>query len=833
MQRMIAIDGHSLLYRAFYALPDFTTKSGQNTGAIYGFNLMLEKTLSDYQPDYVFVAFDSAKPTFRHEIFEDYKAHRPPMPEELRGQVDLSKKLLDHLGIPHIAVDGIEADDLIGTISKLAKKWEVEYLILTGDRDSLQLVDDTCNVLLTKKGISEVIRYDVNKVKEDYSITPDQVIDYKGLVGDASDNIPGVKGIGDKTATKLLKEYGSIENILQNLDKLTPSVLKKLHDQKEIALLSKELATIQTNLDLDISLENSKLEEPDIEPLREFYRELEFTSFLKKLPDGIEKANDIVLLPKLDNFDLTLLKNETEIFLEDMGQDYLLSTTKWWTALSKNKQDLFAENCCDLAKIGKGRKIFTHGAKELYLQDIDLDIEDDLELAGYLLNPDFSHDLVSLARMYLNLEIGEEYEQRAAVVWQLRKAMRNDLVQNDLLYLYEQIELPLSKLLAQMETAGVKVDKDQLAKLSKEFSERIEVLEERIFALAGEEFNVNSSKQLGEILFDKLGLPATKKTKTGYSTSADVLEKLAPIHPLPKYMIEYRQLQKLKSTYTDALIKLINPITQRIHTNFNQMVTATGRLSSSNPNLQNIPIRTEEGAKIRGCFVPEKGFLLLSADYSQIELRVLAHFSGDQDLIASFRHDEDIHARTAAEVLGKNLSEITPQERGWAKAINFGIIYGISSFGLARNTDLTKKQAEEYIGKYLQRYPKVKVYMDDIVETAKQKGYVDTLLGRRRYLSEINSSNFIRRSESERMALNTPIQGTAADIIKIAMLNVKKAIAENDIDAKLILQIHDELVFEVKEGFEDRLASVTKKVMEEAVKLDVPLKVGISIVKHN
>ena len=835
MQRMIAIDGHSLLYRAFYALPDFTTKSGQSTGAIYGFNLMLEKVFSTYNPDYVFVAFDSAKPTFRHEQFEDYKAHRPPMPEELRGQVDLAKKLLDHLGIPHIAVDGVEADDLIGAISKKAKNWNVEYLILTGDRDSLQLVDETCNVLLTKKGISEIIRYDAAKIKEDFDLTPEQVVDYKGLVGDPSDNIPGVKGIGDKTATKLLAEFGSLDNILKNLDRLPPSVQKKLREQQDMAQLSRELATIQKDLDLDITLESCAVREPDVEELRKFYRELEFVSFLKKLPEEADEKKDVPSiqeLPKLEKFDPAEVKDGEEIYLEELEDGYLVVTGSWWASVSKGTKDLFAENHYDLKAIGSGRKIITHGAKELYLQCLDLDIVDDLELAGYLLDPDAPHDLPSLAETYLNVDIGKEYEKRAGAVWQLREILKKELEEKNLMYLYREVELPLVKLLAKMEIAGVKVDKKRLTELSQEFAQILSVLEEKIFGLAGEEFNINSPKQLGEVMFDKLGLPATKKTKTGYSTSSEVLEQLSAIHPLPKLVIEYRQLQKLKSTYTDALAKLINPTTKRIHTSFNQMVTATGRLSSSNPNLQNIPIRTEEGAKIRACFIPEDGYLLLSADYSQIELRVLAHISGDEDLIKTFLAGEDIHLRTAAEVLEKEINAVTDEERSWAKAINFGIIYGISGFGLARNTGLTKKQAEQFIEKYLNRYPKVKAYMDEIVNQARQKGYVETLFGRRRYLSEINSSNFVRRSESERMALNTPIQGTAADIIKIAMLKMDKAIQENHIDARLILQVHDELVFEVKEGSEEKLAELTEEVMEGAVELRVPLKVGISVAKH-
>ncbi len=828
MKRMIAIDGHSLLYRAFYALPGFTTKKGLPTGAVYGFQLMLDKVLADYNPDYVFVAFDSGKPTFRHEQFKDYKAQRPPMPEELRGQVDLTKKLLDLRGIPHISIDGIEADDLIGSAAKLAKDWGVEYLILTGDRDSLQLVDTNCLVLLTKKGISEIRLYDRQAVKDDFAILPEQVPDYKGLVGDPSDNIPGVKGIGDKTAVKLIDEFNNLETILKNIDKLPAGTVKKLNGQEEIALLSKDLATIHTDINLDLSLESTKLEEPCLEPLREFYKEMEFTTFLKRLPE--EKKKTITIqTPKIEKIDDNMLQKEPQLFIEDMGDSYLIAASSWCTNVPKKVQTLFAEDTFTLDQVPKGTEVFTHGAKELFLIEPDLNIIDDLELAGYLLDPDYSHDFKALVERYLDLSQGDSLEERATLAWELRDVLRKELQDDSLYSLYKDIELPLSRVLATMERAGVKVDKEELAKLSQDFNSRMNELEVKIFGLAGEKFNVNSSKQLGEILFDKLGLPAGKKTKTGYSTSAEVLEKLALIHPLPSFVMEYRQLQKLKSTYTDALPELINPVTGRIHTSFNQLITATGRLSSSNPNLQNIPVRTEEGAKIRRCFIPEPGYVLLSADYSQIELRVLAHIAKDPDLIETFVNGEDIHTRTAAEVLGIPIESVTKEQRSSAKAVNFGIIYGISSFGLAKNTDLSKKEAERYITKYLARYPKVQEYMDNIVKEAREKGYVTTLLGRRRYLPEINSSNFIRRNLSERMALNTPIQGTAADIIKIAMLNIDKLIRKNNINAEMLLQVHDELVFEVKTEEQNALDQLVRKVMEHAFKLDVPLKVGVNV----
>lgn len=829
MKRMVAIDGHSLLYRAFYALPGFTTTAGQSTGAVYGFNLMLEKILADYKPDYVYVAFDSGKPTFRHKQYKEYKAKRPPMPDELVSQLDLTKELLDYLGIPHIALDGIEADDLIGAVSVMAQDWGLEYLILTGDKDSLQLVNDNCYVLLTKKGISEIRLYDKETVIKDFSITPEQVPDYKGLVGDPSDNIPGVKGIGDKTAVKLIADYKSVENVLKNISNLPPSIARKLSGQEEIALLSKELATIKTDLKLSVKLEMARLKEPESEPLRDFYQRLEFTSFLKKLPEDTRKKAQIVELPRLEKLTMERLEREKAVFLEDLNEVYLLASPTWYITLPKKNRSLFADESINILEIVRGRSVFTHGAKELYLLEPDLLIASDLEIAGYLLNPDYSHEFSALAKRYLNVDLNDSLGARAAVAFKLKDIMDKEIKETELSYLYKEVELPLSKVLAKMELTGIKVDKKELAKLSKEFSLRMDELEESIFALAGERFNINSSKQLGEILFAKLGLPAYKKTKTGFSTSAEVLEKLAPIHPLPQLVIEYRQFQKLKSTYTDALQDLINPLTGRIHTSFNQLVTATGRLSSSNPNLQNIPVRTEEGAKIRHCFVPEKGSVLLSADYSQIELRILAHISGDPDLINTFKHNEDIHLRTAAEVLEKDIDCITKEERSWAKAINFGIIYGISGFGLARNTDLSKKEAEKYIEKYLDRYPKVKQYMDDIIAQAKKQGYVTTLLGRRRYLPDINSSNFLKRSLSERMALNTPIQGTAADIIKMAMLKADTEITKKNLPARMLLQIHDELVFEVKEEFENILEEIIITVMENAYKLDVPLKVGITL----
>ena len=829
MKRMIAIDGHSLLYRAFYALPGFTTATGQSTGAVYGFNLMLEKILADYKPDYIYVAFDSGKPTFRHKQYKEYKAKRPPMPDELVSQLDLTKELLDYLGIPHIALDGIEADDLIGAVSIMAKEWGLEYLILTGDKDSLQLVNDNCYVLLTKKGISEIRFYDKETVIKDFSITPEQVPDYKGLVGDPSDNIPGVKGIGDKTAVKLIADYESVENVLKNINNLPPSIARKLSGQEEIALLSKELATIKTDLKLPVKLEMARLKEPEIEPLRDFYQRLEFTSFLKKLPEDTRKKAQVLELPRIDKLTTELLEEEKTVFLEDLNEVYLLASQTWYITLPKKNQTLFAEENINILELVRGRSVFTHGAKELYLSEPELLIASDLEIAGYLLDPDFSHEFKALTERYLNLDLNDSLGARAAVAWKLKDIMENEIKDKELSYLYKEVELPLSKVLAKMERTGIKVDKKELAKLSKEFSLRMDELEESIFALAGERFNINSSKQLGEILFAKLGLPAYKKTKTGYSTSAEVLEKLAPIHPLPQLVIEYRQLQKLKSTYTDALQDLINPLTGRIHTSFNQLVTATGRLSSSNPNLQNIPVRTEEGAKIRHCFVPERGSVLISADYSQIELRILAHIAEDPDLINTFRRNEDIHLRTAAEVLEKDIDSITKEERSWAKAINFGIIYGISGFGLARNTDLSKKEADKYIEKYLNRYPKVKQYMDEIIQTAKKQGYVTTLLGRRRYLPDINSSNFLKRSLSERMALNTPIQGTAADIMKLAMLKIDRELQTRDLKARMLLQVHDELVLEVAYEDLEKTCALVREVLNHTYNLETKLVVDIQV----
>ncbi|HHY19201.1 MAG TPA: DNA polymerase I [Firmicutes bacterium] len=837
MKRMIAIDGHSLLYRAFYALPGFVTKTGIHTGAVYGFHLMLDKVLSEYNPDYIFVAFDSDKPTFRHKQYKEYKAQRPPMPEELVGQIDLTKELLDLLGIPHIAIDGIEADDLIGTISKIALKNQMEYLILTGDKDSLQLVNDNCHVLLTKKGISEIRFYDSLTVREDFSITPKQVADYKGLVGDPSDNIPGVKGIGDKTATKLLSEFESIESILGNPDKLSKSVAKRLKGQEEIALLSKELATIKTELDLDIDLEMAKVKEPEIEPLRDFYQKLEFNTFLKKLPGkdrSIPTPQEVqkIQLKRLEKLEDAPLNEEEVVYLEEVDNIYLLSGPTWYLTLPKNNQNLFANETVDIKEVVSGKEVFTHGAKELYLLETGLTIEDDIEIAGYLLDPDYSHKFNDLVKKYLGFTPNDSLEQRAALAWQIREVMKKELENKGLMYLYKEIELPLAKVLAKMELNGIKVDENELSRLSEDFSKRMEELEAKIFALAGEEFNVNSSKQLGEILFNKLGLPATKKTKTGYSTSAEVLEKLSPIHPLPNLVIEYRQLQKLKSTYSDALQDMINPNTGRIHTSFNQLVTATGRLSSSNPNLQNIPVRTDEGAKIRRCFIPEEGYLLLSADYSQIELRILAHVAKDPDLIETFKRGEDIHRRTAAEVLGIPIERVTEEQRSSAKAVNFGIIYGISGYGLSQSTNLTRKEAEDYIEKYLNRYPKVKEYMDNIVKKARKQGYITTLLGRRRYLPDINSGNYVKRSLSERMALNTPIQGTAADIIKIAMINVDKELTKENFHARMLLQVHDELVFEVPEDELEETSRLVKKVLSEAYELETNLIAQLQVGKN-
>jgi len=857
-RKFVIIDGSSLVHRAFYALPLLSTVAGLYTNAVYGFTTMLVKLLADIKPDAMAVAFDKSRVTFRNEVYAEYKAHRKATPSELAEQFPLVREMVRAFGIAVLEEAGFEADDIIGSLACQASRQGYEVVIVTGDRDALQLISPSIHVLLTRKGISEMEMFDREALIAKYGVTPEQVIDLKGLMGDASDNIPGVPGIGEKTATKLVNEFGSVENLLDNLDKVTGKKLQEnLRENRELAVLSKKLATIDCNMSLNSAEEEFGLN-PDSEKLRDLFTKYEFKTLLARL-DTLFPGRE-VLSPILEALPPATVLSTSEAIQEIAAQVrrqgrldcyaitagqvpgielrglavsvgdkavYIPAQTDGW----RDALALLADK--DIAKA-------TYDAKALVSACLSVNtplagLSFDALLAAYLLDPTAaSYPLEQLAEKYLSqpaplrakgAEADPDFAAWAAgVISHLYPVMTNRVAEAGLDKLYHEIELPLVEVLAEMEFTGIKVDADYLQVMSGEIARKIDALLVEIYQQAGEEFNVNSTKQLGSILFDKLKLPVQKKTKTGYSTDAEVLEKLAGEHPLIDKLLEYRMLTKLKSTYLDGMTSLISRSTGRLHTTFNQTVTATGRLSSSEPNLQNIPIRSDIGRKIRELFVPDAGFTkLLTADYSQIELRVLAHMSGDASLIEAFRQNKDIHAATAAEVFGVPENEVTPQMRSRAKAVNFGIVYGISDYGLSRDIGVNRKEAGLYIGNYFARYPGVKNYIDQMVADARDNGYVTTMFGRRRYLPEIHSSNFNMRSFAERTAMNTPIQGTAADIIKKAMVEVYRRLKVAGLKSRILLQVHDELVLEVVAEEASQAAAIVKTAMEGAISLAVPL----------
>lgn len=875
--QLLIIDGASLIHRAYHALPDtLKTAKGEVTNAVYGFINMYFKLIDDEKPQRVIVAMDLPGPTFRHQRYEEYKANRPPLPEDFPHQIQRVREFLQAMGVPILEKEGFEADDVIGTLAKCSQDLGWETVIVTGDKDLLQLVTPKIKVLLTVKGISQLERLSPSGVKEKMGVAPSQITDYKGLVGDNSDNIPGVRGIGPKTAVKLLAEYGSLEELLANLEKLTPRQKEQLTQHSELAILSKELATIDCQVSLP-SPEEIPYQEPQKEKVAAFLQELEFSSLLLRWsgeeepkvqvqpqveqPEGIvitTKAQYEKLLAELEakrNCSLLLLTEPRQGAGEWGGKILGLAL-----ALSEDKgyflpRDL--EGAPDGAMALYRRWLENpaiekqcHNAKWLQVtmnrQDVKIaGLQFDTMLAAYLLEPGEECENLErlLAKHYnwqqeegtqlsLNLGLGQalsfssQLASKAALLYRLSCDLARNLAEDKLSHLYKDLELPLSGTLAKMELAGIAIDQKLLGELSREMAEQIGKIEQEAYSLVGRKFNLNSPKQLSQILFEDLGLKPLKKTKTGYSTDNEVLTELEGEHPLIGQILIYRQLSKLKSTYVDALPALVYPQTGRIHTNFHQAVTATGRLSSSDPNLQNIPIRSEEGGKIRQAFIPgESGWLFLSADYSQIELRVLAHLSGDPALIGAFKSQEDIHRRTAAEIFGLRPEEVTAQLRSAAKAINFGIVYGISSFGLAKGTGISRSEAGEYIDRYFQRYQGVKEYLDNTIAEAKKRGYVTTILGRRRYLPEISSRNWTRRQFAERMAMNTPVQGSAADLIKLAMLAVEGRLKQENLDAKMLLQVHDELLFEYPKQEEETLIQLVKEEMEGVLPLSVPLLV--------
>jgi len=844
--KLLLIDGNSLINRAFYALPLLKTAKGEYTNAVYGFLTMFYRMLDEYAPTHILVAFDLKEPTFRHKQFAEYKAGRKSMPEELVPQLPLLKQVLEQMGVAIEELAGFEADDIIGTMARLSNEQNAQCVILTGDKDALQLITENTNVWLTKKGISETARYTNEMLFEDYKLTPAQICDLKGLMGDSSDNIPGVAGVGEKTALKLLEEYSTIENLYENVDKITGKLGEKLAQSQEIALFSKQLATIDCNVPIIKSFDDCLYTPKDALVLREIFSRLEFKSLLNRFsitesvekiePQKVERTEVLeksIFTQAMEKVNETgkaavcISPNEIS-FACQANQEYFIPISRDLLSQGMNYNEAI-EIIAPLLQNNEIEKIF-YNAKAVMHEAIKENITiqnicDDIMLAEYLLdavNTDFTFD-----RIFARYSAAAS----AAGIWQICFLQRQQMEEKGILPLYIDLEMPLINVLFDMEIAGFCVDKNILQELGAEFSQKLESLKSEIYMLSGNDgFNINSPKQLGELLFEQLGLPKSKKTKTGYSTDNEVLEQLLDKHPVVPLIIEYRQAQKFKSTYIEGLLNLISPKTGRIHSTFNQAVTSTGRISSTEPNLQNIPIRTDYGRNIRKAFVAKNDdYVLVDADYSQIELRVLAHLSGDPTLIDAFLNGEDIHTRTAAEVFDIPIDEVTSTQRSAAKAVNFGIVYGISDFGLSQNISVSRKKAAEYIEKYFEHYGKVKAFMDACVTLAKAQGFVTSILGRRRDIPEIKSSNFNIRSFGERIAMNTPVQGSAADIIKLAMLNVFNELKTVSIRARLILQVHDELIIEAHKDDAHKASEILTRTMENVMQLVVPLVVEAKI----
>lgn len=833
-EKFLIIDGNSLVHRAFYAIPVLTNKEGIFTNAVYGFTNMLLKVIQDEQPKYVAVAFDKGRITFRNEVFKEYKGHRKATPPELKPQFSLIQKTLAALNIAFFELENYEADDIIGTFAGIGEKNGLVNTIVTGDKDTLQLISEKTVVALTKKGISQTEYVDLAKLKEMYDLTPQQITDLKGLMGDQSDNIPGVPSVGEKTALKLLKQFGTIEGVYDNIEQVKGDKLKtNLLENMDKAFLSKELATIECCAPITLDIEECLYQKPNYEELLSLLKELEFNSlvgkFLGEMEPDINENYTESLSPKefTNRYDP---KEPVSLTLEldgDKIKPQFKSAVMVQADMVADFTSFHEKEFIEFLHKYPQIDLIVHDFKDLYkylkLQGIPIKKAQDIQIAAYLLNPArSSYGIEELALEYLNLALVEK--EKATVFQELFIKLKEQLLENDLYDLYLNIELPLITILADMELTGVTVEKKVLEEMGQKLEQKIDQLTKDIFILSGEEFNINSPKQLGVILFEKMDLPVGKKTKTGYSTNADVLEQIT--HPIGEKLLEYRQFTKLKSTYIDGLKEIINERTGKIHTTFKQTITATGRLSSVEPNLQNIPIRLEEGRVLRKAFVTSKeGNVLIATDYSQIELRILAHISKDENLLDAFEKGQDIHTRTAAEVFGVAMEDVTSNMRRSAKAVNFGIVYGISDFGLARDLGITRKEAKNYIDEYFKRYKGVDAYINDTIAKTRESGYVTTLLNRRRYLPDIFSSNKMVRAFGERTAMNTPIQGSAADIIKIAMIKCQEFINKQNLPIEMLLQVHDELIFECPESMYKEAAASIAEIMENAYKLEVPLTV--------
>lgn len=870
MDKIILLDGNSLSYRAFYAMPALKNKKGLYTNSVYGFTLMLERILEDTKPKYALVAFDKGKETFRHKSYEAYKGTRDKTPTELVEQFGYVRELIESYGIKYEEHLDYEADDIIGSYAKIAEKAGLEVIIVSGDKDLTQLASDNITVYYTKRGVTEIDYYTPKFINEKYGLTPQQIVDMKGLMGDKSDNIPGIPGVGEKTAIKLLTEYETVENVLENIDNISGKKLKeRLTEGKEDAILSKKLATIFTDVPVDNKIEDLTFKE-DREKKKELFEKLEFVSFLRKLSqensaadeseteteeEKIKKDIEIQIADKDTKLDFKNSSLHIECYTEDYQNSDVLGVSVYVgdTAYIFSEENFFDNKyAIDYLKSQEEKTVYDI-KKIIYIakknnKEINGDIFD-IKIANYLIDVTSKSEIDKIVFNYLgeiissNEEIYGKGAKRslptqevlnsyiakiAASILEVKPLMIKRLGEENMLDLYKNIEIKVARVLANMEFEGIHVSKKALDEMSHEFDERIKVLEGSIYTLAGSEFNIASPKQLGVVLFEDLGLPVVKKTKTGYSTAVEVLEQLQYKHDIIPLIMEYRTLTKLNSTYAKGLVKDITR-EGKIHTRYEQTLTQTGRLSSVNPNLQNIPTRIEEGKKIRKAFIPASNDrVILSIDYSQIELRVLAHIAQDKGMIDAFKHDVDIHTKTASDVNSVPLDEVTPTMRREAKAVNFGIVYGISDFGLSNNLGITRKRAKEFIEKYLETFKGVDKYMTDIVEFAKEHGYVETLYNRRRSLPEINAKNKIIANLNARIAMNTPIQGTAADIIKIAMISAYNYIEESKVDAKLLLQVHDELIFDVSKDILEEFTDKMVTIMEEAANLDVKLKAEAS-----
>lgn len=889
MRKLVLVDGNSILNRAFYGIMGskmLTTKDGTPTNAVYGFLAILFKIIDDIKPEFLVVAFDKKGPTKRHKMYDGYKANRKGMPDELACQMPIIKDVLRAMNIDIIEKEGYEGDDILGTLSVFGERQGLEVTILSGDRDTFQLATDkvTIRIPRTKMGKTEEEDFNREKVKEVYGIEPKQLIEVKGLQGDTSDNIPGVPGIGEKTALKLIQEYSSIENLYSEIEKgQAPDVKGKTRERiienKDLAILSKELGTIDVNSPIEENLEEFKLEEWNNEEVLKLFKELNFNRYIERfhLTEGIseepEEQEEKFEIKEISIEELKCKINQ-ELFykfstIEENKDEYIIKNKidKIY-AYFKDENTVYFSNI--LGKENILKEIFEDGNIKKYGYKTSTDylllkqlgittkgIVYDAEIAVYDLDPsNMKYKMEDVAYQYLDFSIEEyikglgikkeeqinlfeensksnEYENtlnalNAYLIQKLYEKTIKEIKNLNEMDLFNNIEMPLVEVLAEMQYEGIKIEKDKLESFGVELKQNIDELTKEIYDLSGQEFNINSTKQLGEILFEKLKLPVVKKTKTGYSTDVDVLEKLKSEHPIIEKILEYRSLTKLNSTYVEGLKPYINKVTGRIHSYFHQTITATGRISSTEPNLQNIPTRIELGKRLRKAFVPKEGYVFIDADYSQIELRVLAHISQDENMINAFKHDEDIHKQAASNVFNVPIEEVTKEQRSHAKAVNFGIVYGISDFGLGEQIGVSRKKAKEYIDQYLEKYSGIKKFMDDIVEKAKEQGYVETLFNRRRYIPELKSKNFNIRQFGSRVAMNTPIQGTAADIMKIAMINVYKKLKEEKLESKLILQIHDELLIEAKEDEKERVKNILQSCMENAIKLDVPLKAEVS-----